>query len=157
MKRRQTLPRQWLIADARMGKKLWEAIDSLPRGSGVFVLFRDLPKGDRTRMLAKLRRAARLRDLVIADEAAGHGFRVHSVTELRIALLNRIPMILLSPMNVTVSHPDWRPIPRMRAAALGRLARRRLFALGGMNEARFRRLERLGFQGWAGIDAWIRT
>jgi len=45
----------------------------------------------------------------------------------------------------------------MRAAALIRLAPVPVIALGGMNEAGFRRIERLGFQGWAGIDAWLRT
>lgn len=157
MKRRQTLPRQWLIADGRIGEGLRDAVRRLPRGSGVLVLRHDLSKGERARMLAKLRRAGRLRDLIITDEAAGDAVRVHSVRELRTALLNRTPMILLSPMHRTTSHPDWRPIPRMRAVAFSRLAGHRLFALGGMNETRFRRVQRLGFQGWAGIDAWIRT
>jgi thiamine-phosphate pyrophosphorylase len=42
----------------------------------------------------------------------------------------------------------------MRAAALARLAGRKLVALGGMDERRFRRVERLGFVGWAGISAF---
>jgi thiamine-phosphate pyrophosphorylase len=157
MKRRQTLPRQWLIADGRIGVGLWDAVRRLPQGSGVLVLYRDMPRGERARMLAKLWHAARLRGLIIADEAARDAVRVHSINELRSALLNRISMVLLSPVHVTVSHPDWRPIPRMRAAALARLAGKRLVALGGMNERRFRSVERLGFQGWAGIAAWIRT
>jgi thiamine-phosphate pyrophosphorylase len=45
----------------------------------------------------------------------------------------------------------------MRAAALLRLAKSPVIALGGMGERRFRRIQRLGFSGWAGIDAWIRT
>jgi hypothetical protein len=45
----------------------------------------------------------------------------------------------------------------MRAAALVRLCRAKVIALGGMTEKRFCRIERLGFQGWAGISAWIRT
>lgn len=157
MKRRQTLPRQWLIADVRMGERLWESARKLPRGSGVLVIYRDLPDGGRARLLAKLRGIARERRLTIADEGAGDAVRVHSIKELMSALLTRNSMILLSPMNRTSSHPDWQPIPRMRAAALARLAGRRLFALGGMNAESFRRLKGLGFQGWAGIDAWIRT
>jgi thiamine-phosphate pyrophosphorylase len=70
-------------------------------------------------------------------------------------LFARVPLILLSPIHSTRSHPDWRPIPRMRAAAYARLAGRRLIALGGMDERRFERIERLGFVGWAGIDAWL--
>jgi thiamine-phosphate pyrophosphorylase len=66
-------------------------------------------------------------------------------------------MILLSPMFPTRSHPEWNAMPRMRAAALARLARRRAIALGGMNRSRFRKIQKLGFVGWAGIDAWVRT
>jgi thiamine-phosphate pyrophosphorylase len=57
----------------------------------------------------------------------------------------------------TRSHPGWKPLRPMKVAAMIRLANTPVLALGGMNERRFRRIERLGFQGWAGIDAWIRT
>jgi thiamine-phosphate pyrophosphorylase len=43
----------------------------------------------------------------------------------------------------------------MRAAALVRLAGRNAIALGGMDARRFRLVRRLGFQGWAGIGAWL--
>jgi thiamine-phosphate pyrophosphorylase len=82
--------------------------------------------------------------------------RVHNVRELRRALAARVPLILLSPIFATRSHPEWKPLPRMRAAALARLAGRRAIALGGMNRRRFKVIEKLGFIGWAGIDAWIR-
>lgn len=153
MKARQTT-RQWLIADERLGGELLSAVRELPRGSGVLVLYRDLAKGRRARLLSQLIRLARSRGLVIADELGGEAARVHDLPELRRALQRRVPMILLSPMRPTRSHPDWEPIGRMRAAALTRLAGRRLYALGGMDEAEFRRIERLGFQGWAGIDAF---
>jgi thiamine-phosphate pyrophosphorylase len=42
----------------------------------------------------------------------------------------------------------------MRAAALARLAGRRLIALGGMDARKFARIENLGFRGWAGISAF---
>ena len=79
---------------------------------------------------------------------------MHDVRELRRALLKRTPIILLSPIHPTQSHPDWRPQPRMRAAALARLARRKLFALGGMNRKRYAKIAPLGFIGWAGISAF---
>jgi thiamine-phosphate pyrophosphorylase len=66
-------------------------------------------------------------------------------------------MLLLSPLYPTRSHPGWAAIPRMRSATLARLAGRKLIALGGMNEQRFRRVGPLGFAGWAGIRAWLRT
>jgi thiamine-phosphate pyrophosphorylase len=69
-------------------------------------------------------------------------------------MFRRTPMILLSPLFPTRSHPDWEPLPRMRAAALARLGRRNLFALGGMDARKFARIERLGFRGWAGISAF---
>jgi hypothetical protein len=43
----------------------------------------------------------------------------------------------------------------MRAAALLRLAKSPVIALGGMNECRFAQIQRLGFSGWAGIDAYV--
>jgi thiamine-phosphate pyrophosphorylase len=155
MKCRQTrMPREWLIADAPMGIGLWSAVRDLPRGSGVLVLFHDIAAQERLRMLRRLRQIGRTKALTIFDEADGTALRVHNLRELRRALLARTPMILLSPLYPTASHPEWRPLPRMRAAALARLARRRLFALGGMDAKRFGRIERLGFQGWAGISAF---
>jgi thiamine-phosphate pyrophosphorylase len=74
--------------------------------------------------------------------------------ELRRALSAGTPLILLSPLYPTASHPDWKPLPRMRAAALARLGGRRLFAVGGMDARKFERVKKLGFQGWAGISAF---
>jgi thiamine-phosphate pyrophosphorylase len=85
---------------------------------------------------------------------AGAAQRVHDMRELTRALLARTPLIFLSPIQATASHADWRPIPRMRAATLARLAKRRLIALGGMDARKFARVEKLGFQGWAGISAF---
>jgi thiamine-phosphate pyrophosphorylase len=157
MKRRQSsIPRQWLIVDARLRDRLLNRVRRLPRGSGVLVLCHDLSVGDRESLIRRLRRAATAKGLCVIGEAR-QAARVHGLGELRRALLRRAPLILLSPLCPTRSHPHWRPIPRMRAAAYARLAGRRLIALGGMDERRFRRIERLGFVGWAGIDAWLRT
>jgi thiamine-phosphate pyrophosphorylase len=153
MNRRQTMPRQWLIADSDRGDRLWRAIDRLPGGSGVLLLFHELPAGQRQRLLRRVRRRAATKGLPVIDETGGAA-RVHNLRELRRALLARTPMILLSPLSSTQSHPGWRSIPRMRAAAYARLAGRRLVALGGMDERRFRRWSRLGFIGWAGISAF---
>ena len=158
MKRRQSsIPRQWLVADERLGDRLWSALRRLPRGSGVLILYLDLPDRERRRLIARLRRAAKARGLILADEAKGEAARVHHLGELRRAGLAGRPLILLSPMFSTRSHPDWQPLRRLRAASLIRLARAPVIALGGMDAGRFRRLERLGFHGWAGIDAWTKT
>ena len=79
---------------------------------------------------------------------------MHNAREVREAGLARVPLLFLSPMNRTRSHPGWVPLPRMRAAALLRLAKAPVIALGGMDERRFAEVRRLGFDGWAGIDAW---
>ena len=155
MKRRQSrIPSRWLIADERSGADLWTAVCALPHGSGVLVLFRERSPCERQQLLRRLRRLAAAKGLVIADEAAGDAARVHNLTELRKALLSGTRLVLLSPIFPTRSHPDWKPLPRMRVAAYRRLARRDLVALGGMNEGRFAKVKRLGFQAWAGIDAF---
>ena len=154
MNRRQSVPREWLVADRRLGERLWHAIERLPRGSGVLLLYRHLPKGERARLVARIKKVARRRGLKVADEAAGEAVRVHDIREVRRAGAARIPLLFLSPLFPTRSHPEWRPLPRLRAAGMARLARVPVIALGGMDSAKFRRLRRLGFHGWAGIDAW---
>ena len=147
MPRRQTsLPSEWFIVDGPLDSQMGAVLRRLPRGAGVLVLGR--------RESAEIRRIARTRALILYHEADGRAVRVHNIRELRHALLRRTPLILLSPVYPTTSHPDWAPIPRMRLATLARLAGRRLIALGGMDSNRFRRVERLGFQGWAGISAF---
>ena len=154
MKRRQTIPRQWLVADDRIGEGLWRAVRRLPPGSGVLFLFSGVPKGERARLLARVRRLARARMLLVVDEMADGAARVHGLAELRKAQLAGASLLFLSPMFPTRSHPDWKPLERMRASSMVRLANRPVIALGGMNARRFRQVEPLGFSGWAGIDAY---
>lgn len=155
MSGRQRVPRQWLVADGRIGGDLWPALREVPRGSGVLLLYRDLKKGDRARLLAKLRRIARARQLVVVDEAAGEAARVHNLSELRRAGSAKIPVLFVSPVFRTRSHPDWVPLKRQRLASLVRLSVAPVIALGGMDARRFRKVEPLGLAGWAGIDAWL--
>ena len=154
--RQSSVPTRWLVADERIGESLWSAVKALPRGSGVLLLYRDLPERERARLVSKLRCLARQRGLVLVDERDGSAARIHDVRELRRAGSARIPLLFLSPMFPTRSHPGWKPIPLMRAAALVRLSKAPVIGLGGMDSTRHRRIERFGFHGWAGIDAWIR-
>lgn len=140
------MTRQWFIVDASVD---WPLVRRLPAETGILVLAEVNPAD--ARKLRAIRRRRRSRVVIEAPRTAA---RVHDIRELRRALLARTPLILLSPIHPTASHPAWRPLPRMRAAALARLAGRRLVALGGMDSARFRRIERLGFQAWAGISAF---
>lgn len=146
---RQTNPEQWLIVARGPDRELWMAIDHLPRGTGILLVSRvaDLD-------LQRLRRVARLRGHTIATEERGWAVRVHSARELTRAGVRRPRMVLISPIYETRTHPDWNPLPLMRAAALARLCRRNAVALGGMNPKRYARLASLGFKGWAGISAF---
>ena len=148
MTRRQTVPEQWLILDRPPDGSIWAGLRRLPRGNGVLVL----PHLD-TAAQRRLRNLAALRNLTLVTEDRGAA-RVHDVRELRRALLSRRRLLFLSPLYPTRSHPDWRPLPRMRAASLASLADRRLVALGGMNARRYAKIAPLGFIGWAGISAF---
>ena len=150
MKRRQTIPRQWLIVADLSGA--YAAVQKLPMGSGVLVVAAE--GRDHEKLLHRLRHLARSRGLTVVDEKDGEAVRVHDLRELRRALLRRTLLILLSPIYPTKSHPDWPALPRMQAAAFARLGGRRLVALGGMNERRFAQVRALGFQAWAGISAF---
>ena len=146
MRPRQTVPSQWLIVT---GDVAFDAVRRLPRGSGVLVIGR-LSTG----ALRRLTTIVRSRGLRVVIEGKRTAARVHNAGELRRALVARTPLVLLSPIYRTATHPEWAPIPRMRAAALARLGERRLVALGGMNSKRYAAVERLGFIGWVGISAF---
>jgi thiamine-phosphate pyrophosphorylase len=154
MKRRQIrIPRQWLIVDERNQDLFWRTACHLPPGSGVFVLIQEMPKGQRERLMRKLRQVSQARSLLLLEDDR-RAKRVHSMRGLRRASLQRADLVLLSPIFATRSHPDWKPMPRMRAATLARMAKGPVLALGGMNDRRFSSVEKFGFSGWAGIDAW---
>ena len=63
----------------------------------------------------------------------------------------RADAALLSPVYVTLSHPNKRPLGAMRFSALARLARLPVFALGGVKLSEKKRLDALGASGIAGI------
>ena len=149
MTRRQSLPEQWLIVDQGLNAAAWTTIRRLPRGSGILVIGAIAAKDGR-----RLRVMARRRQLTIVLEDRRSAARVHNQRELTRALLRRAVLILLSPVYPTNSHPEWKSIPRMRAAALASLAERHAVALGGMNARRYANVAQLGFIGWAGISAF---
>jgi thiamine-phosphate pyrophosphorylase len=146
MRCRQTVPVQWVIVtDSRD----WEIAKRVPRGGGVLLL-----KPLHAKDMRRLRQIARQKELIVVSEGPRTAARAHNCTELRTLLLRRTPMILLSPLFPTATHPDWKPLARLRAATLARLARGKLIALGGMDARKFARIRHLGFQGWAGISAF---
>jgi thiamine-phosphate pyrophosphorylase len=111
-------------------------------------------RGLSSRNLRDVRRAARMGRLSLVLDLPRAPLRVHSMRELRRALGKQSPLILISPLHPTSSHPGGKPLPRMRAATLARLAGRRAIALGGMDARRYAKIAPLGFIGWAGISAF---
>jgi thiamine-phosphate pyrophosphorylase len=145
---RQSFPGQWFILRDELD---WRALRKLPRGSGLLIL-RDISSTERRR----LRALSASRDLLVI-RGADSAERIHNIRELTRAKLRAARFILISPIHRTRSHPEWEPLPRMRAAALARLSGRRAIALGGMDARRFERVQPLGFVGWAGISAWLQV
>ena len=152
MNRRQTVsPSRWFVLDAENAGDIRKMLRDLPRETGVFVI-----NARAQTALRQLRRLAAHRNLSVAIEHPRSAMRVHAMKELRRALQHRAKLVFLSPIYPTSSHPEWRPIPRMRAATMARLGGRNILALGGMDERRFERVRPLGFVVWAGITAWKR-
>lgn len=149
MSRRQSPPQRWLIIANHMDGDARRALRKLPLRSGVLVLSRLKPNE-----AGYLRHLAYLRQLTVALEAEGVAARVHNMDEMRRALLVRTPLVFLSPIFRTNSHPDWAPLRPMRAATLARLGGRKMGALGGMDARKYRRVKDLGFRYWAGISAF---
>lgn len=171
MPRRQPLPTRWLMTDERLGEALWEAVARLPRGGGVVFRHYGLPQAERRRIFAKLAKVAHMRQLTLVRAGRGFGYEAsvhnslgrglrtasaHSRREAVAAVRRGAKVVFVSPVFATRSHPGARTlgVRRLRAiyAGLPVIA----IALGGMDEARFRRVRPLGIDGWAGIDAWLR-
>ena len=173
MHRRQPLPRLWLMTDERQGDSLWQALEALPRGSGIVFRHYSLGSEERRRQFEKVRKLARKRRLLLllagspaaarAWKAAGsHGrgtgrWRLrsspaHDLAEIRAAERSGADLIFLSPVFATRSHPGTSPLGRRRFAAFARSTHLPVIALGGVNARRARTLA--GAYGWAAIDAW---
>lgn len=151
------LPTAWLLTDERLRADLWRVLRRLPRGSGVVVRHHGLSRLQRRRLLQRIRRLGASRGWTVLDDSSDRIARVHDVRELRSALLSGPDLLFLSPLFQTRSHPEWDPLPRMRAAAMVRLSHQPVLALGGMNKRRFELLKPLGFAGYGAIDGWLRT
>ncbi len=150
------VPTLWLMTDERMGEALWTALARLPRGSGVvFRHFATEPVA-RAAIFAQISRIARRRRLIVVragvERQALRLHPAHSVREAIAARRRGADLILVSPVYPTRTHPGARPLGPLRAATIARAAGIPAIALGGMTRARFKRMKRLGFVGWAAID-----
>jgi thiamine-phosphate pyrophosphorylase len=174
MKPRHPLPTRWLMTDERQGDSLWRALARLPRGSGIVFRHHATPPRERRALYDRVRRIARARGLTLilagppslaiawgADGAHArpphrraarlllHTAPAHDAREVIAA--RAADLLFVSPVFATRSHPGAPALGPRRHAALVRLARQPVAALGGMNASRARHI---GARYWAAIDAW---
>lgn len=174
---RKPLPALWLMTDERVAANaLLAAAARLPRGrAGLIFRHYATPPKERRALFNRLAAIARRRRLVLmlagsAQQAAawradgwhGRDYRhaarpmLHSApAHDRREIIAAAPadLILLSPLFPTRSHPGASPLGRVRFAALARMARAPVIALGGVR--RNHRLHGLGAYGWAAIDGLV--
>lgn len=172
MRSSQPLPRLWLMTDERLGGGLIDAAGRLPDGAGIVFRHYRLEEKSRRALFDRVRKAAPTALLLLAGPAPqaqswgadgshgrgpGHGLRsapVHDQAQIRAAERAGAALLFLSPVYATSSHPDARPLGLARFAWLARRTSLPVIALGGMDEARGRRLASFGAYGWGAIDAW---
>lgn len=158
-----SLPKLWLISDARNDAVLERAIRAMPPGSGLIYRHYHLPPAERRTRFRALARIARGRGMavVLAGDAAmarrwgadgAYGARqalatAHSLRELGRA--KGAAGVLLSPVFPTRSHPGGRVLGAVRFRLIAARSPAPVIALGGMNRARARALK---WPRWAAID-----
>jgi thiamine-phosphate pyrophosphorylase len=154
MLRRQPLPRLWLMTDERQGERLWEALERLPKGSGVVFRHYGLARAERRKLFERVRRVARRRRLLLLPSGRGNGLSAsaHNLRELKAAERSGAALVFLSPAFPTRSHPGARALGPVRFGLIARQARIPVIALGGVDARNAPRLPHI--YGWAGIDAW---
>lgn len=174
----QRWPSAWLMTDERMGDRLWPALDRAgDLGAGVIVRHHATEPQGRMLIARKVADLCHRRGLIlgvardpILARALGAAFvhnpegsslglpfsrSVHDEAEARAAARDGAALVFVSPVYCTRSHPGAPALGEKEAARLARLAAVPAFALGGIDERAMRKLPKLGFAGWAGIDAWL--
>ena len=156
------------MTDERMGDALWPALRRLAPGSGVVFRHYSLGRRARLRLFVAVRRCARARRLKVLSAGVrlpgadgAHGGRrptsapAHDRREARRAVRAGATLLFVSPVFATRSHPGAPALGPARAARIARGLGARTIALGGMDARRWRAVRRVGFAGWAAIDAWM--
>lgn len=176
-----SLPRTWLMTDARNDAALEPIIRALPSGCGIIFRHYHLDADARQARFTTVRQWARRKGhmLLLADGAERarrwgadgvHGRQwlsagnsdliqsapVHNRREIAHANRNRADIFFLSPVFPTSSHPGAPGLPHMQTRRLARLCNGPVILLGGMSDARFRQMRHVGAHGWAAIDAFMR-
>ena len=179
MRRRQPLPRLWMMTDERQGGGLLGAVERLPEGAGLVFRHYSLPQNERRRLFLDVESAARSRGILVmlggepglaaawgADGSHGlcpghasppgllRSAAVHDLPGLKAAHEERADFVFVSPVFPTRSHPGAPALGPEGFAGIAREARVPVIALGGMDSARAQNLGGYNMYGWAGIDAW---
>lgn len=156
----------WLMTDERLGPALLDAVRRVPPGGGVVFRHYATPERERRRLFLAVRRIARARRLHVTVVGAMPGATgrhngprpltaaAHDRREAMRAVHLGAQFLFVSPVFPTRSHPGAPALGVMAAARIARGLDGRAIALGGMDARRFRRIARLGFDGWAAIDAF---
>ena len=163
-------PVRWLMTDERVGDALWPALRRLPPGSGVVFRHHATPPAERRALLRRVERIAIARRLTLLVAAGGSGkggvhgaapgkrprsWSAHDRRQAIAGVRRGASLMFVSPVFATRSHPGAKPLGPMRAATIACGLQVAVIALGGMDERRWQRIKRLGFDGWAAIDAWL--
>jgi len=174
----QRWPTAWLMTDERMGDRLWPALDCAS-DVGAGIIFRHHATHPERRAVIGRRVAdmAHRRGLVLGvagdavlarelgarlvhnprETTLGMPFSrsVHDEGEAAAAKADVATLAFVSPVYPTRSHPGAGALGEQGAAQLAMLVGVPAYALGGVDPSRQHRLRKLGFAGWAGIDAWL--
>ena len=170
----QSVPKLWLLSDARNDAMLETALAQLPRRSGFVFRHYHLPERERADRFATLLGEARARDHVVlvscgaslpgADRADGvYGSAqaiaasrqrlryatAHDANEIDAAQAAGAAAIFLSPVFATRSHPGGATLGPLGFGVLAQRARVPVIALGGMT---LDRATWLDWPRWAAID-----
>lgn len=175
----RTMPKLWLLSDARNDAWLADSLKALPRGSGFVFRHYHLSDVDRRKRFDSLAALARryghiviLSDSPVAtrkwgadglygpaekmprDDALIKLATAHNAKEIIAADRAGADAIVLSPVFPTRSHPDARVLGPVRFRMLARKTETPVIALGGMTPLT---AKRLGWPNWAAIDGLVST
>ena len=176
--RQHTWPRLWLMTDERLGDRLWNAINRLPKhDSGIVFRHYSLAKEARQALAERVATIAAERGLTLAVACDSNlamklgaslvhnpprlpcplpfSRSVHSLDEAKSARADGAALVFISPVHETSSHPGQPALGASLATEIAEVAGVPAVALGGMNARNFADLPSGSFYGWAGIDAWV--
>jgi thiamine monophosphate synthase len=166
------------MTDERLGDRLWNAIDHLPKHTSGIV-FRHYSLVGEARQALGHRVAIKAADRGITLAVAGDpdlavklgaslvhnpprlpcplpfSRSVHSLDEAKRAQTDCAALVFVSPIHETSSHPGQPALGASLESEIAEAAAVPALALGGMDARNFADLPSGSFYGWAGIDAWI--